>query len=624
IHYFEEPDMEKFANGLAYRMIPEPLIFKMNVYGTNYDCDQKCHAHINGTYSNPNPPQDDSDIKTDFHVSGGYPFLSQYNAQIYQQISDFFVPDNVNYFINRDIGITLKAYSQLALYEHLFNPLAAIGGQARNGDPNNLATTWVNSASADLDNDGSDEFLAITAGGNGDIKMYSFVSNTSGDVINYLTSYSPAAFTDIAGGNFDATHGGDEIAVLNTSNVISLLKFSSGNLISFGSNFTPSETIVSLSSGDFNNDGTDEIVALSSGHVFIYQVSSGNLSLLTSFSASGFNKVTVGKYDGGNTNEIAVLNTSGSMAIYNSAGSSLYTAQAPSGTYKSIAAGDYDGDGTSELMVYQSTDATFRVFKVRSGVLSYIPNVRDEEVFPVSQQQSVMCSCHLSSYSYKDALVTFRDYDGQVNVFTMDGHCPNLYLNNQNIDNTNNLGGSTNNYPIDYHSNNILSAGNYIIQSGSKVDFTAGNAVDLKSGFNAKPGSIFHAYISPGLSCSNTNGQNFRGTNTTKRMPARPSSPTAQSSSKPQATDSKTPVSVFPNPTTGALTVSMNNAQAGNYSFSIDGIDGRNLFSENHTLTEGNNDIPLSLGHIANGVYMLKILNNSGSLIKTEKIILQR
>jgi hypothetical protein len=94
----------------------------------------------------------------------------------------------------------------------------------------------------------------------------------------------------------------------------------------------------------------------------------------------------------------------------------------------------------------------------------------------------------------------------------MEGKCPNLHLSNQiinedfSLDNKILTPNVLNNYSIDYHVHNILTAGNsYTIQSPAKVDFTAGKLVDLKPGFSVQAGSNFHAWIEPTLACSDPN-----------------------------------------------------------------------------------------------------------------------
>jgi hypothetical protein len=44
--------------------------------------------------------------------------------------------------------------------------------------------------------------------------------------------------------------------------------------------------------------------------------------------------------------------------------------------------------------------------------------------------------------------------------------------------------------------------GNVVVESGTKVDFHAGQTIRLKDGFRAKSGTIFHAYIAPFPSCT--------------------------------------------------------------------------------------------------------------------------
>ncbi len=609
---FGESDMQKFANGFAYRMVPQPLIVKMNVFGSNIDCDQKCNT------TNAN-------IRENYHICGGYSILSQYNKQIYQGISDFFVPDNNNYFADQDATITLKTYAGLALHENLFNPIAAWGGGNRSGYPYESVATWRNSTSGDFNNDGSDEFAAMNSNSSGQLCIYYLSSN---NVITSLANKMPADYTDLAGGNFDANNPGDEVAVFSSStNTLTLLKVNNGNIITPSWYFTPPAPIVSVSSGDFNNDGIDELVLLSNSMVYIYQILSGNFpNLINHFPVAGFSKVTVGKFEGGTTYEFALLKTTGEIRVYKSVGgniyNNIYTAQAPTGTYPNMVAGDYDGDGISELMTYQNEDGTFRIFKVRNGVLSYIPNAKNEEVFPTNQQHGVMCSVRLSNYSDKDALVTFRNYDGQVNVFTMDGFCPGLYLNNEVINsddflnngnggNSNN--GSGNNYPLDYHVNNTLSANNYTIEPLYKVDFTAGNKIVLKPNFVAKAGSTFHAYISPDLFCSN-NG-NFR-TNSANQ-PSRKSEEQTQVKEVIKAQnliDNKMLVSVFPNPGNGSYTV--RTELDGEYNLEVYNIYGSLIKNISFSGTEKQVDIT----NFSAGIYSF-VVKIKGGLSKSVKVI---
>jgi hypothetical protein len=68
-------------------------------------------------------------------------------------------------------------------------------------------------------------------------------------------------------------------------------------------------------------------------------------------------------------------------------------------------------------------------------------------------------------------------------------------------------------------------------------------------------------------------------------------------------------ISVFPNPTTGYLTVEYNSNVPGNIKFEIYNSSGMKVFETSDILKKSNNQHQLDLRHLLSGTYFLKIIN---------------
>jgi hypothetical protein len=95
-----------------------------------------------------------------------------------------------------------------------------------------------------------------------------------------------------------------------------------------------------------------------------------------------------------------------------------------------------------------------------------------------------------------------------------------------------------------------------------------------------------------------------------------------QSAEKAAAKDYK--IGVFPNPTTNNINIGVATAYAKSIHISLENIAGMELLNKNFTTDGGYSESQLSLNEFPNGVYILKIADDKGRLIKTEKIILNR
>ncbi|MBI2722819.1 MAG: T9SS type A sorting domain-containing protein [Bacteroidetes bacterium] len=83
-------------------------------------------------------------------------------------------------------------------------------------------------------------------------------------------------------------------------------------------------------------------------------------------------------------------------------------------------------------------------------------------------------------------------------------------------------------------------------------------------------------------------------------------------------------IGIYPNPTTGNLPVNFFSGAVNNVIISLEDVTGKQLLSQATQTEQGYSSNQLNLQEFANGIYLLKITNATGQLIKTEKVILNR
>jgi hypothetical protein len=276
-------------------------------------------------------------------------------------------------------------------------------------------------------------------------------------------------------------------------------------------------------------------------------------------------------------------------------------------------------------MTYNSTVGAFMIFKVKSGVITHETN--DEEYFPTDQQNGVMCSAHFSNYPDKDALVTARYYDGQITIFTMDGLCPNLYLNNPNtlpIDNP--FTGINNNYSIDYHANNTLYANNFNEASGNDVEFVAGNKIIVTPGANgsaAYSGSSFHAYIdNVHLGCGNNSTFKIAPATTPPQYNNQVSTVVKKDSiTKSKDTLKNISFTVLPNPNNGNMNVSYEIPKNETGVMEIYNTLGTKLHS--YPLIAGKNTFAINGDNLNTGIYLYRATAGNKIIAKDKIVVIK-
>lgn len=83
-------------------------------------------------------------------------------------------------------------------------------------------------------------------------------------------------------------------------------------------------------------------------------------------------------------------------------------------------------------------------------------------------------------------------------------------------------------------------------------------------------------------------------------------------------------LTLYPNPTTGNLTVNFFSDAVNNVIISLEDVTGKQLLSQATQTEQGYSNNQLNLQELANGIYILKIYDEQGRIIKTDKIILNR
>lgn len=619
-------DMHDLSNTFAYNIVSAPLQMHKNVAGGDGTCDQCDPAVTPDRYG---------------YYTGQFAFLLEYNnPKIYQIISDFYAPDNVaNYDISTNAS-SRWAVSYLAMYEHLFNPLAV--------QRNSIAPgySYNSGACGDfVDGDGNKVFVLsrIVSAGSIDTKIIESKLDNSNNIVTVNTfTKTGTELYFLSKGEIVTGNSQDEFVAIDLVNDrLEIYKIESGALVNI---LQASLSSLGLDDDDIRGTAVADFHPLLAGDEIVVNTKSGGVPFLKMyhFNGTGLTQITTtisggtitdidgfcaGQFDATAENQIAVYqNSTNKIEVYRFDGDdefipvSVGTIPTPSEVWKGICSGDFDGTGVDELMLYQENPATgrFEIFSVISGVVT----LKDIEYFPKNQQNHMMCSMRFDKYGQSDALVTFRDYDSQISIFNMDGLCPGLDLANQTLDGSTTIDNphdlvDQNNYTLDYHVNSTIIAGsNFIIDDPSIVEMSSGKEIKFKDGFTALAGSDLHAYIEPALECTPST---FRRQN--PYPPQQPSArPVDSGPSNVKAIENKD-IAVMPNPNNGSfqIMVTRNEKAVGVKEVKVFDIMGKVVWE---TGPSTNNVFVVDITGYAAGIYYVKSTNEFDE-ISMKKLIKQ-
>ncbi|MBK7130318.1 MAG: T9SS type A sorting domain-containing protein [Crocinitomicaceae bacterium] len=504
---FDLVDMQKFANTIVFSVYKQPLDFYQTTAGSN----------LTGAICN----------------TGGisrYAFLADYNPYIFQMMSDYscegsiygsYIAGEAHLATMADLSILQSTFHQSQSINNenfKFNPVAVRRGSSP-------ASSVFNLACGDFNNDQKLDFITVdeSVTGNGIFYLYTPSicenPNASGNcwVQGSSAPHGTVQWKGIAGGNFDqsmapADHNGDELFALESDGSVYFLKV---NASTFSEQSVASSFLWQGITGyDFISTlPGDEALAISTGgDLYFIGYYSGMIQLSPAIFSTGFNQIrgiAAGQFDLTDSRpQVAVLDETSGITIYSFDQNSTtfvpihsYSGLGSGNNWSGFTAGDFDGDAQDELVAHRTTDGQMMIFKVKTTGIEKIYT----EYFHPQQQISTLIAGNFGINSFNEQLLVFRNFEGQITLFNIEGNCPNLFVENKTLStNTsidNNYSFVENDYILDYHVNNTLLSSDVLIENGTSVDFSAGHAVVLSTGTSVEPGSNFHAYIDPSQAC---------------------------------------------------------------------------------------------------------------------------
>lgn len=635
---FTESTMKKMGNTLADIIYKQPLDFDTCVSGTRGGPDNWTAAY--------------------------WGFLIPYNPYIYQELSDVAAVDCI---YNNEPGPLQTAYLALAqspyaysnyysfysnanalqASNYKFNPIALRQGHSLGSDVYCLA-------SGDFDNNGMEDFVSVDDA-NG--VFYSYTPDICDNpnifsphndypsncwVVAQSNPHGAVIWKGITAGDFDLSvapndHPGDEIIALHPNGTIYLLKQVGGT--PWGGTFneetlTSSYSWAGVTSADFKpaNPGDEAVGITSDGQLYFITYNSSGLQLSSLITSTGINQVigiTAGKFDiTDNRPQIAILDGSNEyITIFSYDNNSntfaqihQYTGAGADNSWNSITSGDFDGDGQDEIAVHRDADGQVLIFKVKSGTITPVYG----EYFPIDQSIRAMTIGKFKlNTSGKDALIVFRNFDGQITIFNMDGVCPDAYVNNTTVNNDytipNIYTNTNNNYTVDYHANNTLYATNFTVASGSSAEFVAGNKIIVTpgtTGSTAYSGSSFHAYID-----ATNYGCDSHSTFKTASPTKQPHYEKSITAVMKKDTTTYTGLTISPNPNNGNMNVSYEIKKKETGKLEIYNSIGDILYS--YPLYAGKNKFAINGDNLNNGIYFCRATAGNKMIAKDKIVVIK-
>jgi hypothetical protein len=161
------------------------------------------------------------------------------------------------------------------------------------------------------------------------------------------------------------------------------------------------------------------------------------------------------------------------------------------------------------------------------------------------------------------------------------------------------------------------------IYNGGNARYHAGTIVKLIPGFVAQNGSYFHAYMEGCSGVFSKTGDPIDNKGN-KRNKILYDQLTMNADASEKSLSTQPQIDIFPNPASNTLYLDFKFPDESNVTISFSDIAGKQLINERHTLQGERSREELNLQGLSDGIYILRIVNDNGSLIRTEKVFLSR
>jgi hypothetical protein len=194
-----------------------------------------------------------------------------------------------------------------------------------------------------------------------------------------------------------------------------------------------------------------------------------------------------------------------------------------------------------------------------------------------------------------------------------------------------NINGGNYNYNYYDKAQNNITIDNVILNANI-FDIFAGNEIQIKNEVSINANTEFRAYIK---NCTAAKSCNYPG-NTLRVMNGQNNDLafTAESYENYCKTNSQNVIlkqkdenlinRIYPNPSEGNLVIMFSSILSSDFNCSVEDITGKILIEQKVILDNKTLQQYLNLNSFVNGIYVLKITDNKGKVIKSEKIILNR
>ena len=400
---FDQTDMTRLARTLTEGVYVAPLRIAKCVDGTE-NCKQ---------------------VTDRLRDAARWAHLHEFDRDTYHILVDYFIEKVTSQDYRSAQGPYFLAVAELVLHRDELVPIAVNRAPGSN-------SRWAGVAAGDFDDDGVDEFVAVR-NYDGDFYMYQYHHGSIIQLASFTAPGSNSRWAGVAAGDFDDDGTDEFVAIRNYDGNFYMYKYRNGTISQMASYTLPGENSrwAGVAAGDFDNDGTDEFVAVRNydGNFYMYQYQNGSITQLASFTAPGSNSrwagVAAGDFDDDGTDEfVAVRNYDGNFYMYKYRNGTIaqiasYTLPGENSEWTGITAGEFAGDGREEFLAARNYDGDMYMYDFDGGRIRQV----SREFFPKDLENSEVAAGSVrSGEQAQDDLIMLRNYDGDAFILSSDSN----------------------------------------------------------------------------------------------------------------------------------------------------------------------------------------------------------